>query len=135
MAEVYQYSENILLCIQNSVHYYGFLNGSEEKINREQVTLYGNTMNPGDKIIGFDSGNVRTSFSLSYGYMTYAGIFSASILFEIYNPKKKPSQADLFNKPPKWFLSFALIGSDSGLLMQSSASGFYDIHPHNIIRL
>jgi hypothetical protein len=135
MADVYQHSENVLSCIQGNVHYYGFINGSEDRIKQEPITLYSNTINPGDKIIGFDSGKDRTSFELSYGFMIYAGKFGADILFEIIDPKKKPHQADLFNQRPKWFLSFAVIGPNSGLLMQSSACGFYDIHPHKIKRV
>lgn len=134
MAEVYQFKENILRCIQRGLHYYGFLNGSDSQIEKQQVILYGNTINPGDKIIGFDSGNIRTSFQLKSGYMIYMGIFAAEILFEIHDPKDKPIQRDLFNERPKWFLSFSVIGPDSGLLMQSSSCGFYDIHPFKIIK-
>lgn len=133
MAEVYRYKDNTLGCFQDSLHYIGFENGIESLIKSEPVILYGQTLLPGDKINGFDSGNQRTSFSLKYGHMTYVGIYNRDLLFEIYNPKAKPAQTDLFMQRPKWYLSFALIGSDAGLLMFSSPGSAYDIHPKRIL--
>lgn len=134
MAEVYQHSENVLFAIQYGSSYFGFENGSENQIKKEPITLYRNVINPGDKIKGFDSGKNRSSFILDYGYMIYSGIYEQNILFEIYDPKAKPRQTDLFNIRPRWFLAFALVGSNAGLLMFSAPGCCYDIHPIKIIQ-
>lgn len=133
MADVYRYNENTLWCFQYGTFYYGFENGSETQIKKEPVTLYGNTINPGDKIKGFDSGNKRTSFSLASGHMSYAGMIDSDLLFDIYDPDQKPQQNNLFQARPKWFLSFSLIGQNAGLLMFSQPGCCYDIHPLKII--
>ena len=135
MANVYRYGENILGCFQNGVHYTGFENGAEGKVHREPVTIYGQTLVPGDKITGFDSGRKRTSFALTSGYMTYIGRSGIELYFEVYDPNKQPSQANLFQQRPKWLLTFHLVGSDCGLLMFSQPGAAYDIHPYKILRL
>lgn len=134
MAEVYQIDKDILCCYQNGQHYYGFERGSETRISATPVKLYGNELNIGDKIKGFDSGKERTSFILDYGFMTYMGAFSGDLLFEINDPKQKQVQLNLFQPRPKWMLSFSLIGEQSGVLMHSAPGCCYDIHPLKIIK-
>ena len=132
MAEVYRVIENVLSCYQFGMHYFGFENGSETLIVNKPVTIYGNTLNVGDQIKGFDSGKDRSSFILKSGHMTYVGWFDKDILFEINGPNKH-SQSDLQQRP-KWRLSFGFLGEQSGLLMNSAYCCYYDIHPLKIIK-
>jgi hypothetical protein len=134
MADVYRVSKNVLACYTHGVCYTGFENGSETCIEKIPVTLYGNTLTPGEKITGLISGKDRTSFELDYGYMTYMGIFNNELLFEICDPKENVRQLSLFSTPPKWMLSFSLIGTNAGLLMFSQPGACYDIHPFKITR-
>ena len=134
MAEVYRIDKDILSCYQNGQHYYGFENGSESLVTNKPIVLYGNALNVGDKIKGFDSGKERTSFILMYGHMVYKGMFTDDLLFEIHDPKHSNYQADLFQQRPKWLLSFGLLGENSGLLMNSARNCYYDIHPFKIIK-
>ena len=135
MTDVYRLEENIVCCFQNSAFYIGFENESEKQLKKESFTIYDNIINPGDKITGFDSGKERTSYMLNYGHMTFEGFFMDHILFEIFEPKQKSQQNDLFNVRPRWFLSFFLIGPNKGLYLASSPGCFYDIHPRKINRL
>jgi len=134
MAEVYRFLENVLSCYQHGQHYFGFENGSESLIHEAPATIYGNTLNVGDPVKGFDSGKDRTSFILTSGYMTYKGWFDRDIVFEITEANKKHHQGNLFHQRPKWMLSFGFLGPESGLLMNSANSCYYDIHPHKIIK-
>ena len=135
MAEVYRYDENTIGCFQYGTFYYGFENGSEKTLIKEPVLIYGQQLIPGDKITGFESGNSRTSFSLSRGFMTYIGKRGADLLFDIYDPKAKPHQSNLFSQRPIWLISFTFIGPDSGLLMFSQPGACYDIHPRKITKI
>lgn len=135
MAEVYRISPNILSCYQHGQHYFGFENGSESLILEAPATIYGNTLNVGDQVKGFDSGKDRSSFILESGCMTYKGWFDRDIVFEISEPnKKKNYQGNLFQPRPKWMLSFGFLGPQSGLLMNSANGCYYDIHPYKILK-
>lgn len=134
MADVYRYDENILGCFINGVFYYGFENGAESQVIKETVVLCDQQLVPGDVITGFDSGNKRTSYHLKYGYMTYVGRYKEGILFDVYDPKQKAQQGNLFQQRPKWFLSFALVGNNEGLLMFSQPGACWDIRPYKIIK-
>lgn len=133
MAEVYQHDENILCAFHYGIFYYGFKHGSECQIKSEPVWLKGNVINPGDKVIGFDSGKDRTSFLLDAGYMVYRGYYSDCLLFEV--DTDKPKQNDLFNEKPKWHIAFGLIKCTEILLMMSQNGCGYDINPIKIIKL
>lgn len=132
MAEVYQHDENILCAFKGGIFYYGFEKGSESQIKSEAVNLKGDVINPGDKIIGFDSGKDRTSFLLDAGYMVYRGHYNDCLLFEV--DTDKPKQANLFNERPKWHVAFGLIKCTEILLMMSANGCGYDINPLKIIK-
>lgn len=128
MAEVYQHDENILCAFNRGIFYYGFEHGSEYQIKSEPVSLKGNIINPGDKIIGFDSGKDRTSFLLDAGYMVYRGYYSDCLLFEV--DTDRPKQTD----SAKWHIAFGLIKCTEILLMMSANGCGYDINPIKIIK-
>lgn len=134
MAEVYRYEENVVGCFTHGAFYYGFENGFMPKLDKEPVTIYGQELYPGDKVVSFDSGNSRTSYGFTRGYMTYMGKMGSDLLFEVFDPQEKPKQGNLFSERPKWFLSFAYVGPDYGLLMFSQPGAGYDIHPKQIIK-
>lgn len=135
MAAVYRYNENTLGCYIHGMHYVGFENGTEDQVKPEPVTLYGNDLQPGDKITGFKSGSNRTSFSLNKDYMTYMGMYNGCLMFDIYEEGEDAYQGNLFEdqKKPVWYLSFAFIGSNAGLLMFSQPGAGYDIQPKTIL--
>ncbi len=133
MSEVYQINENRLGCFTNGLNYTGFLNGSETQLNLEPVELHGGTLTPGDKIIGFYSGNSRTSFLLEYDYMVYRGRLTEELYFEIYDSKSNAKQGNLFEQRPEWYLTFHMAQSDC-LLMFSQPSACWDIRPYKIVR-
>lgn len=134
MADVFQLNENTLVCFTQGLHYIGFLNGSESVLDMTPVQVNDELITPGDKIVAFESGNNRTSFNLSRGYMEYKGRMEENLLFEIYDPKAPARQQNLFDKKPLWLLSFVQVSVYGGFLMFSSKSTSYDIHPKKIIR-
>ncbi len=134
MADVYKLSDNILMCFQSGLTYYGFLNGSENSLITEPVQVNDEVIDPGDRIVAFESGNNRTSFNLSRGYMEYKGRMAENLLFEIYDPKSPAKQQNLFDNRPLWLIAFAQISVTGGFLMFSSTSTSFDIHPKEIIR-
>jgi len=135
MAEVYRYTENLVGCFTQGLHYYGFEDHDLSRIEQEPVLLYDQEMKPGDKIVGFNSGNNRTSFMLTVGYMTYLGKIGNDLLFEVYDPTVEATQQDLFHQRPKWLLSFAYVSNFGGLFSASGPGKGYDIQPRTIKRV
>ena len=119
----------------HGVHYYGFENGTQPELNTDPVRLYGQTLTPGDKINGFDSGNSRTSYILADpgDYLTYVGRFGVDLLFQS-SPGKKPQQGNLFQQRPSWYLAFGYVSEFGGLFSASSPGTGWDIQPKKIIR-
>lgn len=134
MAEVYQYDENVLGCFTDGLHYTGFENGAESQVAEEPFTVFGNTIQPGDIIKAFESGNSRTSFELKDAKLKYIGRFNGEVLFDVIEENPNPRQAGLFDRQTKWLLSFAYVGETAGLLMFSSNQACYDVRPHLIVR-
>ncbi len=133
MAEVYKQSENVLVCYTRGLNYTGFLKGAEKELDQEPVQLEGGTLTPGDRIVGFKSGNSRTSFLLQYDYMTYLGKNGPELYFDIYDSKSHAKQGNLFEERPLWLLTFPM--ADPGcLLMFSKPGAGWDIRPREIIR-
>lgn len=134
MADVFQLNENTLMCFTQGLHYIGFLNGTESALDMAPVQVNDEVITPGDKIVAFESGNNRTSFNLSRGYMQYMGKLETDLLFDIYDPKAPAKQQNLFDKRPVWLLAFSQVSRYGGFLMFTSRSTSYDIVPKKIIR-
>lgn len=126
--------ENVLIYYTRGINYYGFENGAEEKeVITKPVTLAGETLKPGDKIVGFESYNKRTGYKLAYDYMTYRGMYEAFLLFEIYDSKQKAEQKNLFQEKPHWLLAFARI-TEEDIQVFSSPATSWDIKVRKILR-
>lgn len=134
MAEVYRYNKNLIGCFTGGLHYFGFEDHNLSRIEQEPVLLFDYELKPGDKIAGFDSGNSRTSFLLKVGYMTYIGKIGDQLLFEVYDPSVGATQQNLFQKKPKWLLSFGYISNHGGLFSASGPGTGWDIQPKKIVK-
>lgn len=128
MGSVYKRNETTLDCFKKGVHYVGFLQGTESKIEPTPLHVRSHKIQPGDQLSGFESGSSRTSIELEKDwYMTYRGRIDLEVYFEVTYPGKVEDSS------VKWFLAFGHIQSMDRLLMLSAIGTAWDIVPKQII--
>lgn len=128
-----KHNDNIFPIFTRGLNYFGFTNGAEKTIDPQPVVIGSETIHPGDRIVGFSSGKKRSSWLLSYDYMTYKGQMAPFLLFEITDSKtEQPSS--LFHERPVWYLAFAWFPDSFRLHMYSKPECSWDIVPKEIVR-
>jgi len=129
---MHESNDNIFPIFTNNLNYFGFTNGAEKTINQEPAEIGEHTLNVGDRIVGFSSGKKRSSFLLSYDYMTYMGKQGPFLLFDV-TDSKTPVETSLFQERPVWYLAFAWFPDRFRLHMYSTPATSWDIDPKEII--
>lgn len=129
---MHEANDNIFPIFTRGLNYYGFTNGAEKTINQEPAEIGDETLNVGDRIVGFSSGKKRSSFLLDYDYMTYMGKRGNFLLFDITDSKTQV-ETSLFQESPIWYLAFAWFPDRFRLHMCSSPGASWDIDPKEIV--